>query len=84
MKGICGFYIELCVVIFVFLPGSEHVKVRQYKGVVFSFFACEKLSAKLNLSTMILKHNYFSKNILHWINPDTECGKRDHCVIALV
>lgn len=32
VKGI--FFIELCIVIFVFLPGSECVKVRLYKGVV--------------------------------------------------
>lgn len=37
VKGICGFYMELCVVIFVFLPGSERVKVRLYKGVVVNF-----------------------------------------------
>lgn len=33
---------ELCIVIFVFLPGSEYVEVRLHKGVVVDpFFACE-------------------------------------------
>lgn len=74
VKGICGFYIELCVVIFVFLPGSEHVKVRLYKGVLFDSLHVKNLSAMHNLSKVILEHNYFPT----FLHPNTEFGKCDH------
>lgn len=61
LKRICVcFYIELCVVIFVFLPGSECVKVRLYKGVVVNPLHVKNLSALHNRSTVINEqHNYF-------------------------
>lgn len=59
VKGICGSYIELCIVIFVFLPGSEPVKVRLYKGVVVNPLHVKNLSALRNLCTMINEHDYF-------------------------
>lgn len=59
VKGICGFYIELCIVIFVSLPGSDHVKVRLYKGVVVKPLHVKNLSALQNLTTVIHEHNYF-------------------------
>lgn len=59
VKGICGFHIELCIVIFVFLPGSEHVKVRLYRGVVVNFnpVHVKNLSALNNQSMVIQEHN---------------------------
>lgn len=63
VKGICGFffYIELCIVILVFLPGSENIKVRQYKGVVVDPLHVKILLALHNLSTVIHVHHYFNK-----------------------
>lgn len=58
-KGFVFFYIELCIVIFVFLPGSEHVKVRLYKGVVVNPLHVKNLSARHNRSRVINEHDYF-------------------------
>lgn len=62
-KGCVGFffifYIELCIVIFVSLPGSEYGKVRLYKCVVVSPLHVKILSALQNLSTVIHEHHYF-------------------------
>lgn len=72
VKGISvgGFYIVLCIVIFVFLPGSEKIKVRLYKGVVVNPLHVKKLCALLNLSTVIHEHGYFSKSP---IDSSAEC-----------
>ncbi len=51
-------YVKLFV-IFVFLPGSEYVKVRLYRGVVVSPLHVKNLSALHNLSTVIHVHGYF-------------------------
>lgn len=63
VKGICGFffYIELCIVIFVFLPGSEYIKVSVYKGVVVDLLHVKILFAPYNLSMVIHVHHYFNK-----------------------
>lgn len=61
VKGICVFsffYIELCIVNFVFLPGSEYAKVRLFKGVVVNPLHVKILSALHNLSTVIHEHDY--------------------------
>lgn len=57
--GCFFFYMELCIVTFVFLPGSEYVKVRLYKGVVVNPLHVKNLSALHNLSTVIHEHHYF-------------------------
>lgn len=66
LKGICGFfifflYMELCIVTFVFPPGSDYTKVRQYKGVVVDALHVKKLLALQNLNTVIHAHHYFNK-----------------------
>lgn len=53
------FYIELCIVNFVFLPGSEYIKVRVFKGVVVNLLHVKILSALHNLRTVIHEHDYF-------------------------
>ena len=53
------FYIELCIVIFVSLPGSEYGKVRLCKGVVVKPLHVKILSALQNLNTVIHEHHYF-------------------------
>lgn len=55
---------ELCIVIFVSLPGSENIKVRQYKGVVVDLLHVKILLALNNLSTVIHVHNYYYLFIL--------------------
>lgn len=52
-------FMELCIVIFVFLPGSECDKVRLCKGVVVNPLHVKKLSALQNLSSVIREHDYF-------------------------
>lgn len=66
LKGICGcfiffLYMERCIVTFVFLPGSDYTKVRQYKGVVVDALHVKKLLALQNLNTVIHAHHYFNK-----------------------
>lgn len=51
--------IELCVVIFVSLPGSEHVKVRPYKGVVVSPRLHAKKKKKLSPRRPIIPIQWF-------------------------
>lgn len=50
---------ELCIVTFVFLPGSEYVEVRLYQGVVVNPLHVKNLSALYNLSTMNNEHHHF-------------------------
>lgn len=54
-RDVCFFISS--IVIFVFLPGSECVKVRLYKGVVVNPLHVKNLSALNDLNTVI--HDYF-------------------------